>query len=325
MRILHLGLGPIGRLIATRALRRPGLELVGAVDSAEAMAGHDLGEVLNQGTLGLTVQPSLEQAIDRARPDLVVQATGSSLADVAPQLRLLLDRGISVLSTCEELAFPFVEHAELARELDAKARAAGAVLLGSGVNPGFVMDKLVVTLMGACSQVRAVKVARVVDAATRRLPFQKKVGAGLALAEFEERRHAGTVGHVGLVQSAHMLAHVLCVPRPYRVEQTLRPVLAEEPGRVAGVEQSAAIESDGVEQVRLDLHMALGAAQPRDSVAIDGSPPLAMTITTGVAGDEGTAAVVVNCIPLVPELRAGLRTMLDVPLRFTARAAHERH
>jgi 4-hydroxy-tetrahydrodipicolinate reductase len=187
------------------------------------------------------------------------------------------------------------------------------------------MDKLVVTLMSACDEVRAVHVTRLVDAATRRVPFQRKVGAGLTREAFEERLRQGRFGHVGLPETAHMLADAMGLPPAREVRTTIGPVIAErahesgaipvQPGQVAGLEQSLVLEAAGVQRVRLEMRMAVGEPEPRDAVVIDGSPPLAMTVSTGVAGDEGTAAVVLACLPLVGALEPGLRTMLDVPIR----------
>jgi 4-hydroxy-tetrahydrodipicolinate reductase len=324
-RVVQMGLGPIGRAIARRVHQEPGLELVGAIDPAPEFAGRDLGEVIRTGPLGIPVEGEAERALERMRPSLVLHATGSFLVDVAPQLRALLERGVDVVSTCEELSFPRHTHPRLARELDDAARARGAVLLGTGVNPGFVMDKLVVTLMAACTVVREVRVRRVVDVATRREPLLHKVGAGLAPAAFEQRARDGRIGHVGLAESAHMLGDAMGLGAERRLEQTLRAVIAEqrrlgpsvtvEAGQVAGVHQAATLWLGELPRVRLELEMHVGAPRPHDAVTIEGSPQLEMEITSGVAGDEGTVSVVVHCAGLVDSLEPGLRTMLDVPLR----------
>jgi 4-hydroxy-tetrahydrodipicolinate reductase len=323
VRVVQAGLGAIGCGIARRVRQRVGLELVGAVDVRADLAGRDLGDVLGSGPLGAPVAASLEEAIDRFRPDLVMNATSSRLPDVADQLRVPLARGVHVVSTCEELAWPFPKYPDLSRELDELARAHGAVLLGTGINPGFVMDKLVVTLMAACASVRAVRVARIVDAGTRRESFQHKIGAGMSPAEFERRR--GELGHVGLPESAHMLADVIGVGPARTLADELRPVRAErrltsrylaiEVGQVAGIDQTVTITEGGVERVRMELKMYVGASHPRDEVSIDGAPPLEMEIPSGVPGDEGTASVAVSAAQLVSGLAPGLRTMLDVPLR----------
>jgi 4-hydroxy-tetrahydrodipicolinate reductase len=323
-RILFLGLGPIGRACAAQVLSAEGVEPVAAVDAKPALAGRDLGELAGHGALGIAVRDDLDRALDDLSPDLVVHATGSFLDDVTSQLLSIVRRGIHVVSTCEELAFPVPAHAAHAAELDRAARQARAVLLGTGINPGFVMDKLVVTLLSACTAVEHVEVTRIVDAGTRREPFQRKICAGTSVAEFERARATGRAGHIGLAQSAHMIAASLGLEQA-EVRETLDPVVAEspvataylrvEPGQVAGIRQAATLSAAGRERIRMELEMYVGAERPRDAIAIDGSPPLTLEVSSGVAGDQGTAAVVASAVPLVPGLAPGLRTMLDVPLR----------
>jgi hypothetical protein len=327
LRVVQMGLGPIGRGIALRVHRERGMDLVGAVDPDSNLAGRDLGEVLGEKPLGIPVVAGIDALPGSAAPDLVLHATGSFLEDVADQLVQLIDRGLSVVSTCEELAYPYYRHPELARRLDAAAGSAGVVLLGSGVNPGFVMDKFVVTLMAACESVRAVRVERVVDASTRRGPFQKKIGAGMDREAFEQASRGGRMGHIGLAESAHMLADAMGASRQRRLERDLRPVIAErpvstdhvsvQPGQVAGVHEEIALQAGGAVCVRMELDMFVGAPNPHDAVIIEGTPRLEVEIGSGVAGDEGTVAVVVSCVPLVASLAPGLRTMLDVPLAPT--------
>lgn len=325
-RVIQVGLGAIGRALCRRVLGQPGFELVGAVDPHPDIAGHDVGKLVGAGPLGTFVDAELGATLDRVLPDLALHATGSHLGAVAGELRELLSRRIAVVSTCEELAYPFYRHPELAADLDAAARAGGVALLGSGVNPGFVMDKLVVTLLAACTTVRSVRVSRIVDAARRRESFQRKIGAGLSPVEFAARREQGLLGHVGLAESAHMLGDVMGLSRRRELEEIVRPVMAErrlasshlivEVGQTAGIEQTTIVRDAGVERVRLELHLALGASAPRDAVTIEGAPPIEMVVTSGVPGDEGTAAVVAHSARHLALLAPGLRTMLDVPLRF---------
>jgi 4-hydroxy-tetrahydrodipicolinate reductase len=329
LRVIQVGLGPIGRRIAERALREGGFELVGAADPAPALSGRSLAEVLGAGP-AVPIRASAGHAADEQRPDLALHATGSRLDSVAPELRALLGRRIHVVSTCEELAWPFRRHPELSRDLDAAARDAGVVLLGTGVNPGFVMDKLAITLLAACDRVRRVSVVRVLDAATRRGPFQHKIGAGLSVEEFERGREAGSLGHVGLAESAHMIADSLGWPAERRLSETLQPVLAParvatehvvvEPGRVAGLRQSCTLFAAGAERVRLEVALFLGAPDPADRVEIEGQPGLGVVVQGGVPGDAGTAAVTLSAARLAPQLAPGLRTMLDVPLAPPGRA-----
>ena len=161
--VVQVGLGPIGRTVARLAAAHPACDLVGAADVAPQLAGRDLGEVLGLEQSGVRIDNSIGSLLDRVRPDLVLHTTGSFLTDVAPELAEMVGQGVSVVSTCEELSYPFYRHPALARDLDAQAAARGAVLIGTGVNPGFVMDKLIATTLAACSRVDRVRALRVVN------------------------------------------------------------------------------------------------------------------------------------------------------------------
>ncbi|HEV7498361.1 MAG TPA: dihydrodipicolinate reductase, partial [Vicinamibacteria bacterium] len=223
----------------------------------------------------------------------------------------------------EELAFPVPEHLAVWREIDKAAAAKKVSVLATGVNPGYAMDVLPLLLTAPCSEVTRVSVTRVVDARTRRLPLQRKVGAGLNLNQFRRAMTEGTVRHVGLAQSAYMIASALGW-KLERVDETLEPAIAPRDldteylripaGMAAGIKQSARGYRNGELAITLDLQMYVGAEQPRDHVMIDGVPPIDVTITGGLAGDSATAAIAVNCIPKVMAARAGLVTMHDLPL-----------
>jgi len=196
-------------------------------------------------------------------------------------------------------------------------------VLATGVNPGYAMDSLALMLTAPCATVERVHVTRVVDAGTRRLPLQRKVGAGLNLNQFRRAMTEGTVRHVGLAESVHMIASSLGW-KLERVDETLEPAIAPRDldteylripaGAAAGIKQVARGYRSGELAVSLDLQMYVGAESPRDHVLVDGSPRIDMTIAGGVAGDLATAAIVVNSIPKVIAARPGLLTMRDLPL-----------
>lgn len=322
-RVVCYGLGPIGLRIARLAAARPGIEIVGAVDIDPAKAGRDLGELLERPAIGVEISADAEEVLEQTRPDVVLHATSSTLTRVEPQLYTILASGVHLISTCEELSFPWTAQPQVAADLDAAARRAGVVLLGTGVNPGYAMDALPLMLTAPCTEVRAVRVLRVVDAALRRGPLQRKVGAGLSPEQFAEKVHDGSVRHVGLPESLHMLATSLGWHLDGQ-EDTIQPVIADAPiqtehlevaaGQVAGVRQVARGLRAGEEVLRLELRMYVGAPDPQDSVEIDGEPPVRMTISGGLHGDFATAAMVVNAIPSVQRASPGLATMADLPL-----------
>jgi hypothetical protein len=324
LKVVHCGLGPIGQSIARLTLEREGLHVIGATDPSADQAGKDLGVVLGLGRkLRVKVDGNPERFIRKARADVAVLCTSSSLKAIRPQVLALIQRGMHVVTTCEELAFPTPEQQGAWREIDKAAVAKKVTVLATGVNPGFAMDALPLMLTAPCSEVTRVSVTRVVDAGTRRLPLQRKVGAGLNLNQFRRAMTEGTVRHVGLPQSVYMIAAALGWKLD-RVDETLEPAIAPRDlnteylrigaGMAAGIKQSARGYRNGDMAISLDLQMYVGAEQPRDHVLIDGVPPIDMTIAGGVAGDSATAAITVNAIPKVMGARAGLLTMHDLPL-----------
>src|SRR6186713_1838231 len=210
LKIIHIGLGPIGMGIAKMVLAKEGLKVVGACDSAAEKANKDLGDVLGLGKkLRIKVAGDPVKFIKTAKADVAVVSTTSSAKVVKATIEALINRGINVVTTCEEFAYPVPSNAKVFRDLDAIAKKKKVSVLGTGVNPGFAMDALALTMTAPCESVTRVSVTRIVDAGTRRLPLQRKVGAGLSLAQFSRAKAEGTVRHVGLPESVQMIADSL--------------------------------------------------------------------------------------------------------------------
>ena len=326
IRVVQYGVGPIGASIARLAREKAAIEIVGAIDNDPLKAGRDLGEVAGAADAPWGMAISTDAAAVLAKPvDVVIHSTSSYLASVMDQLLGCLGAGCCIVSTCEELAYPFRKHLELAKQLDAAAQEEGVALVGTGVNPGFVMDKLVLTLSAVARRVDAAKATRVVDASKRRLPLQKKIGAGMTPEEFRAQVAAGVIKHHGLPESVAMVADGLGFALD-DISETIEPVIAREtvkteflevaPGQVAGVHQVARGTAAGKEKIFMELKMYVGAAEPADTMELVGEPNLTLTIPGGTHGDIATAAVVVNAIPAILAAPAGLRTSRDLPLSF---------
>jgi 4-hydroxy-tetrahydrodipicolinate reductase len=241
------------------------------------------------------------------------------------QLLACLEAEACVVSTCEELSYPYRTYPELAAQLDKAAKDWGVALVGTGVNPGFAMDKLVVTLAAVSQKIEHVRGVRIVDAGTRRLPLQKKVGAGLSVEEFRAKVQAGAIKHVGLPESVAMVADSLNL-QVDEISETIEPVMAAAQvttpfltvaaGQVAGVHQIARGLLAQKELIYLELQMYVGAKSPADTVEILGHPNISLVIPGGSPGDIATASVVVNTIPVLLDAPAGLRTARDLPIGF---------
>jgi 4-hydroxy-tetrahydrodipicolinate reductase len=323
IRVAQIGLGPIGIAAARLVLRRPGLELVGACDIAPERAGRDLGEVLGErDPLGVKVAGEVGKLLGSVQTDVVILTTQSRLPAIAPTLRQMIEAGVSCVSSAEELLFPAYRDAALAGKLDALARKHSVSIAAAGVNPGFVMDILPAVLTGVCQEVTRIEATRVVDAGTRREPLQRKVGAGLSPRAFRREVEAGRLGHVGLTDSLAFTAHALGWWPLEDIEEEIEPVIAREavetaylrvePGQVTGVHQVARGWRGGEIALLWDLTMAVGEADPHDAVHVWGTPPLEVRVEGGVAGDEATAATLVNAVRPVARARPGLLSPLDL-------------
>jgi 4-hydroxy-tetrahydrodipicolinate reductase len=324
IRVVHFGLGPIGAAIVHQIVSRPGLSSVGAIDIDPRKAGRDLGAVVGlPRRLGIRVEADPARVLKVARPDVVVHCTSSSLTRVMPELETVLGAGVSIVSTTEELAYPGRTHARQARRLHDRAKRAKAAVVGTGVNPGFAMDALPIMLTAACERVERVSVRRVQDARIRRLPFQKKIGAGLTPAQFSKMAKAGSVRHVGFAQSIAMIGDALGWTLD-RISDTIQPKIADrryesdflevEAGNVCGIIQDGVGFRRRKPVIALHLEAYLGSPESYDAVEIAGSPNLSMRISTGIHGDIGTASMVVNSIPRILSVSPGLHTMRDLPL-----------
>jgi hypothetical protein len=323
-RVVQYGMGPIGQELARLALERRSYELVGAIDIDPAKVGRDVGELLGlEGPVGVLVRADAEAVLAETRPDCVLHTTGSYLDRVFPQLESIVRAGCNVVSTCEELSFPAAGHPELAARLDGLAREYGVTVLGTGVNPGYVMDTLPLFFSGVAQQVTAVRVERIQNASTRRKPLQEKIGSGKTVEEFQQLAAAGTVRHVGLRESAYLIAAGLGW-RIERYEERIEPVIAErrietryftvEPGRVCGVDQLGRAFVEGEERITLHLRMYLDADPAYDRVLLEGTIPLELVIPGGLQGDRATTAIALNAVPRVVAHAPGLVTMVDLPI-----------
>lgn len=329
--VVSFGLGPIGLETARRVMTTAGLSLVGAVDISPKLVGRGLEEVIGPSAPeGLVVAPTLEEACslaaergDGTSASVVVHCTGSRFPDEAPRLLECLALGLHVVSSCEELAAPELRWPDLAEELAGEARGRGLSVIATGVNPGFVMDRLPLVAAGMCRRLERMDVRRVVDVSTRRVQLQQKVGAGLTPEAFEERRLSGTLGHVGLSESLACMSRALGRPLSLdSLEEQLEPVLAERPlesglgvieeGLVAGIYQTVAAVDAGPPRIRLELTIAVGAGPPEDTISISGEPSFSLTIPGGLDGDPATCAALVNAIPLTRATPPGIVTPAEL-------------
>jgi 4-hydroxy-tetrahydrodipicolinate reductase len=321
IKVIQIGIGPLGRKITQFITQREGIKMVGAVDLDPSIQGGDLGEIGDMDNLGVNISSSLSEAMEGVKSDAVILTTVSSMDGITPQIKDIVSQGLPVVSTCEELLYPWDTTPDLADEIDQAAKSSGVAVLGTGVNPGFLMDSLPAFLTGVCQDVQKVKVQRFQDAQFRRIPFQKKIGAGLDLEAFERKKQEGTLRHVGLTQSIQFIGNCLGW-KLTKTEDVISPAIAEKEittqaltipaGHAAGVLQVGKGFIGSEEKITLLFRAAVGEPDPRDMVEILGTPNITSTIQGGVNGDIATCAITINAVKAILNAKPGLRTMADV-------------
>jgi 4-hydroxy-tetrahydrodipicolinate reductase len=324
IRVLMYGLGPIGAAVARQIVSRKGFQIVGAVDIDRAKVGLDLGQVIGlDKKLRVRVTNDAVGAIKSGKPDVAVLCTSSSLKSVMPQIETVLKKKVAIVSTTEELSYPVGKNRALAKKIDAMAKKAKVAVVGTGVNPGFAMDALPITLTGICERVDAIRVDRIQDARSRRLPFQQKIGSGLNTEQFAKKVKEGSVRHVGLAESVTMIADAMGWKLD-KVTDEIQPkiagqaveseLIAVDPGYVCGIIQDGVGYSKGKPVITLHMEAYLGAPESYDAVTIEGNPRVTSKVIGGLHGDVATASITVNSIPKILRVTPGLRTMADMPI-----------
>lgn len=331
--VIIWGFGAMGSGMAEMLAKKEGIVIKGALDINPHLVGKDLYEVLGverKDRPEVIISDDVEGTIKKGAADIVLVATDSFVEATLPRLLTCLEAGLNVISTAEEMAFPAAQSPEHAATLDRVAKENGATVLGTGINPGFVLDSLILALSGTCADVKSIYASRVNDLS----PFGKAVmheqGVGISVEEFERRtKDDSLAGHVGFPESVALIAEGLGVAIE-RLEQTKDPILTKverkstygeaKPGHVAGIRQQVkAYKEDGEMFIHLDhpqqILPQLEGVDTADTIKLDtGEYTLNLQISPEIPGGIGTIAMVVNCIPLVLNAEPGLITMLDLPL-----------
>lgn len=327
VRVMLWGLGAMGSGIASMLLQKPGLKIVSALARTPAKAGLDLGELLDAGKTGVTVTGDPEEALS-AGPDVVLLSTFSFVNEVFPQVKTILEHGANVITIAEEMAYPWVASEELSDEMDRLAKEQGKTVLGTGINPGFVLDTLVITLTGIAGDIKRIHARRVNDLSPFGPTVMRTQGVGTTPQEFEKGLASGDiVGHVGFKQSLMLIGKAVGweiqeiseerLPIISRVERATKYVRVA-PGNVAGCRHTARAYSGGKEVILLEhpqqICPELEGVETGDYVTIEGDPPVNLAIRPEIPGGTGTIAIAVNMIPLALKARPGLLTMADLPV-----------
>lgn len=329
VRVLILGTGQMGSGIARLVLQKAGLELVGAYGRRVHRAGVDIGQAIGlDRALNIPISVDLERVISEARPEIAIQATCSTALDALPEISTLLRHGVNVISIAEEMAYPRQRSPAIAEELHWQAVKQGVALLGTGVNPGFVLDLLVITLTAVCADIQSITAQRVNDLSPYGPAVLRSQGIGLSLQDFEAGLRNGTVvGHIGFTESLHMIAKAVGWEID-EIKETRTPIISQvqrktatttiEPGQVAGCNHTAIAYVAGKPVITLrhpqQLLPQLEGVNTGDSITIKGTPDVQLSGSPEIPGGQATIALAVNMIPRVINAAPGLYSMAELPI-----------
>ncbi len=321
--ILQIGLGPLGIQTAKYIADKSKIQTVAVVDVNDNLINTSLHETSSELSKEVFVYKSVKDAIEQLseKPDIAIITTVSSLERIIPQINEVAKFRIPVISTCEELSYPWEIQPELSKKLDAICKKHEIACLGTGVNPGFLMDYLPSVLSSVCKDIEQVTVERIQDATPRRIPFQQKIGAGLDLKAFKEKELQGTLRHVGLQESMYLLANSLGIKLD-QVNEELNPVISSKDiitkdikiktGDARGVQQMCKGYQNGNCKIKMQFKAAIGEERSYDRITIKGTPSFSSEIDGGINGDIATCAITINSIKSMLKAPPGLHTMADI-------------
>ncbi|MBP5468161.1 MAG: NADP-binding protein [Candidatus Riflebacteria bacterium] len=329
IRVAMWGFGAMGSGMVRLMLQKSGLEVVGVIDQRKEVVGKDIGEVLELGKkTGIVVTDKPEEVLKKDKVDVCLQAIHSFTKKIFPSLKTIIESGINAISIAEEMSCPAAQEPELAKQIDELARKHNVTVLGTGINPGFVLDQMVINLTGACLNVKHIEASRINDLS----PFGKTVMETQGVGTTPEAFYAGLkdgsiVGHIGFPESITMISDALGLGVD-KIEQTREPIISNthretpvvkvEPGMVAGCRHIAVGYSKGVEVIKLihpqQIHPEVEKVDTGDYIKITGDPNISLSIKPEIPGGKGTMAAAVNMIPLVFRANPGLKRMSDMPI-----------
>jgi len=325
IRIIQLGIGALGKQVLQYATDREGVDITGVVDLNPDLQGKRISTLFDGIESDVQVSADVAEAINTLKkpPEVAVITTVSSIEKLVSQVQQAAEAGLHIVTTCEEMIFPWRQHPKEAEMIDNICRDAGVACVGTGVNPGFLMDFLPAAITSVSQRVDHILVERVQDASHRRVPFQKKIGAGLTHTEFDEKQKNGSLRHVGLPESVDLIAAAMGWELDQNSE-TLNPVLAAldlnsgympiKKGMPSGVEQIGIGLVNGNERIKLVFRAAVGEGRSYDKITVKGLPGITTEIEGGVNGDIATCAITINAVRSITACSPGLKTMLDIPV-----------
>jgi 2,4-diaminopentanoate dehydrogenase len=325
------GFGAMGSGLARMLLNKKGVDIIGVCDNHKDRAGKSIYKVLDVdrgNRKEVIINPNIDEVLTEGCCDICLCATDSFTKKAFPRLKLALEKKVNVISTAEEMSFPKAKNPELAEELNKIAKKNGVTILGTGINPGLMMDLLVVCLTGCMIDVEHIEAKRVNSLSPFGPAVMEEQGVGMPVKAFEAGVKDGSLaGHVGFHESVGMIASAIGW-KVDKFEQQMKPIVTTvdrkspygfaKAGDVAGVNMTGQGWVDG--KVKIDMihpqqiEPEMEGTHTGDYITIEGTPSIHMANKPEVDGGLGTIAMCVNMIPHVINAAPGLKTMIDLPV-----------
>ena len=322
IKVIQIGFGPLGVQTAKFIAKKSTIKTVAVVDNDPDLYNKNINDFSSDLDNKICISNSVNEALKNIneKPDVAIITTVSSLKEIYNQIDEVVKHNINIISTCEELSYPWKTDPALSKKLNDLCKLNNVACLGTGVNPGFLMDYLPSVLSTVCKEINKIRIYRVQDASFRRIPFQNKIGAGLDLSEFKNKELEGTLRHVGLTESLHLLAKSLNFDID-NVTETLNPVICKsdlngsiniKKGCARGVEQIAYGYLNSEVVIEMQFKAAVGESRSFDRIEVDGIPSFVSEIEGGINGDIATCSITINSIKSIMKASPGLHTMADI-------------
>ena len=325
------GFGAMGSGIGKALLNKTGVDIVGVCDLHPNRVGKSIYEITGvdrNGRQDVVINSKIEEVVPVKGCDVVILATDSFTAKAYEKIKFLVERGVNVISTAEEMSYPKANQPELAKKIDELAKANNVTVLGTGINPGLIMDLLVVCLTGCMTNVEHITARRINSLSPFGPAVMEEQGVGLTVKDFNDGVASGHLaGHVGFRESVNMIADAIGWDVT-KFEQQMKPIVTTvdrkspygyaKSGDVAGVNMTGQGYVDG--KVKIDMvhpqqiEPEMEGTYTGDYIELVGTPPVNMSIKPEVDGGIGTIAMCINMIPHVINSDSGLVTMIDLPV-----------
>jgi hypothetical protein len=330
IKVIIWGFGAMGRGMAEMLLMKKGVEIVGVCDLNPAYKNISFLNILNSKSdhHDVKVTDDIDFLLKNQTADVVLLATDSFVKGAYDKIIKIVSSKMNCISTAEEMAYPYANELKLANQIDHLAKAFGVTVLGTGINPGFIMDLLVIALTGTMIDVKHIEAKRVNSLSPFGPAVMHEQGVGITLDEYHKKiMDKKLAGHVGFKESIMMISDALGVKLD-GFNQQMKPIITNvdrisaygkaDMGTLAGINMTGQglvagdvfIDMIHPQQIEPEAE----GTDTGDYIKIQGTPEINMSITPEIDGGIGTIAMCVNMIPHVINSKPGLKTMIDLPV-----------